>query len=112
MTAAPKRTQRKRTKGWSMPPNTVVVTRPTKYGNPFTVTTKMKPGTSVASGMYVAVPTVEDAIECYRMWLTENPRGREVASDAKAELRGKNLSCWCKPGALCHADVLLEIANK
>ena len=28
-----------------------------------------------------------------------------------AQLRGKNLACWCKPGAPCHADVLLEIAN-
>lgn len=30
--------------------------------------------------------------------------------------RGKsgaeNLACWCKPGAPCHADVLLEIANR
>jgi len=27
------------------------------------------------------------------------------------ELRGRDLACWCKPGAPCHADVLLEIAN-
>jgi hypothetical protein len=27
------------------------------------------------------------------------------------ELRGKNLACWCRPGATCHADVLLELAN-
>ena len=27
------------------------------------------------------------------------------------ELRGKNLICWCKIGAPCHADVLLEVAN-
>ena len=27
------------------------------------------------------------------------------------ELAGKNLACWCKPGAPCHADVLLELAN-
>ena len=32
--------------------------------------------------------------------------------DVKSQLRGKNLACWCKPGACCHADVLLEIANK
>jgi hypothetical protein len=31
----PRRIQRKRTKGWKMPPNTVNVTRPGKYGNPF-----------------------------------------------------------------------------
>jgi hypothetical protein len=28
-----------------------------------------------------------------------------------APLRGKNVACWCKPGAPCHADVLLELAN-
>ncbi len=27
-------------------------------------------------------------------------------------IRGKNLACWCKPGAPCHADVLLELANR
>jgi hypothetical protein len=32
---APIRIQRKRTKGWRMPPNTVYVGRPTRWGNPF-----------------------------------------------------------------------------
>lgn len=27
-------------------------------------------------------------------------------------IRGKNLACWCKPGTPCHADVLLELANR
>lgn len=34
----PIRIQRKRTKGWKMPPNTVSVTRPGKWGNPFRAT--------------------------------------------------------------------------
>jgi hypothetical protein len=29
-----------------------------------------------------------------------------------SELRGKNLACWCKPTQRCHADILLELANK
>jgi hypothetical protein len=33
----PKRIQRKRVKGWKMPPNTVYVGRPSKWGNPFPV---------------------------------------------------------------------------
>src|SRR5690606_12066752 len=33
----PIRVQRKRTKGWIMPENTVSVTRPGKWGNPFKV---------------------------------------------------------------------------
>jgi hypothetical protein len=28
-----------------------------------------------------------------------------------SELRGKNLACWCKSNASCHADVLLYLAN-
>jgi hypothetical protein len=28
------------------------------------------------------------------------------------ELRGKNLACWCPLDQPCHADVLLELANK
>ena len=37
MTETPKRIQRRRTKGWRMPPNTVYVGRPSKWGNPFKV---------------------------------------------------------------------------
>ncbi|ETX26587.1 DUF4326 domain-containing protein [Roseivivax isoporae] len=28
------------------------------------------------------------------------------------ELRGKDLACWCPLDQPCHADVLLEIANR
>ena len=28
------------------------------------------------------------------------------------ELRGKDLACWCKIGEPCHADILIELANK
>ena len=30
----------------------------------------------------------------------------------RAELRGKNLACFCPLDQPCHADVLLELANK
>lgn len=29
-----------------------------------------------------------------------------------SSLRGKNLACWCRIGAECHADVLLAMANE
>lgn len=79
-----------------MPPNTVGVTRPTCWGNPFIV------------GCHCE--TAEDATQLYRGWL-EGP-ARSIALAAKKELRGKDLACWCKEGTACHADVLLEIANK
>jgi hypothetical protein len=37
---------------------------------------------------------------------------RELILRRLPDLRGKNLACWCKPGCPCHADVLLELANK
>ena len=33
-------------------------------------------------------------------------------ADVQHELRGKNLACWCPLDEPCHADVLLELANK
>lgn len=34
-----------------------------------------------------------------------------TADQARAELAGKDLACWCEPDAPCHADVLLHVAN-
>lgn len=51
--------------------------------------------------------TREDAVEHFRMSV-QNPL---VIAEIKAELKGKDLVCWCAPKP-CHADVLLEIANE
>jgi Domain of unknown function (DUF4326) len=54
--------------------------------------------------------TAEDALARYRRdlpYLIDRNFGPLDIS----ELRGKNLMCWCKIGAPCHADVLLEVAN-
>lgn len=36
----------------------------------------------------------------------------EALRGALPELRGKNLACWCALDQPCHADVLLELANR
>lgn len=117
----PERIQRKRVKGWKMPENTVSVTRPGQYGNPFEVGNWYKLGdgkgnlvwmrchdedTAKKTG-YTKMETVEQCIEWYKEYLRLYP----LSENRINELRGKNLACWCKPGAPCHADVLLEIAN-
>jgi hypothetical protein len=110
----PKRIQRKRTKGWKMPPNTVYVGRPTKWGNPFKV------GDTVKNhfGKEFLIETTEQAVNCYRnlVLIKLNPGfilGQELFTEADlSELRGKDLACWCKEGEQCHADVLLELCNK
>jgi hypothetical protein len=105
----PKRIQRQRTKGWKMPPNTVYVGRPTKWGNPFTLKAYLEAGyTDALMGTQVCV-------EAYRAWLKGNhhwAHGSPMpAPPNPLELRGKDLACWCGEYDRCHADVLLELAN-
>lgn len=73
-------------------PFDVYVGRPSKWGNPFTIG---RDGTR------------EQVIETYRLWLM---RGNPLLHDIH-ELKGKTLACWCAPKA-CHADVLLDLANR
>jgi hypothetical protein len=46
----------------------------------------------------------------YGRWIREAEQA-DVRARAVAELRGRHLGCWCKPGGLCHGDILLEISN-
>lgn len=87
----PVRIQRKRTKGWKMPIGAVYVGRGSKWGNPFTWANTGKVHPALRYACEVA-PLIE-------------PSSLE-------ELRGKNLACWCSLNSECHADVLLELANK
>lgn len=93
----PKRIQRKRIKGWKMPENTVSVTRPGKWGNPFL-------GKNAAETFRAAL---FDLRKC-PLYAYEHMK---LIRDRHRDLRGKNLACWCKEGEPCHADALLELAN-
>lgn len=110
--SAPKRIQRKRTKGWRMPEGAVYVGRPTKWGNPFDW---REYPTLVADidGEYQRVPDAERkrwAVVDFKssaIWEQNYP----LNSEARAELAGHDLACWCPLDQPCHADVLLELAN-
>jgi len=103
----PVRIQLSRARGWRMPPNTLIVARPRAYGNPIHVGALLK--VELGGGMYEAEVTQAIAVELYREYikgaLRSHPRLLEP-------LRGKNLACWCPLNEPCHADVLLEIANR
>lgn len=88
-----------------MPPNTLKVDRSTKWGNPWRV--------GAWSSTFQRTMTAEDSVARFREVLTHMVGGWPMMRRREiSELRGKNLACWCKLGAPCHADVLLEIANK
>ncbi len=117
----PTRVQLRRQKGWRMPANTVRVTRPGPWGNPFRVEREGKyyivAWTDASGRRLSSVPwdterqAITHAVDKYREWLYSQKQGQHVASDARAKLRGLNLACWCGPDKPCHADALLEVAN-
>lgn len=118
-----------------MPENTISVTRPGEFGNPFKIgryfmigdpdgnrhgifrmtycQSLEAPEIALRKG-FTLIKSAAHAVEWYRRYRSIVPlRPEEVA-----QLRGKNLACFCplfdKDGnrVPCHADVLLELANK
>jgi hypothetical protein len=100
------RIQRRRTRGWRMPEGAVYVGRPSKWGNPYSAT---------GQGC-----TPETAVDMFRHMLARAPcgdgqwgrAGETVYDTIRRDLRGRDLACWCPLDSPCHADVLLEIANR
>ncbi len=125
----PIRIQRKRTKGWKMPENTVSVCRPTKWGNPFKNLGNEIFMKSNLNGKYSWILICEGDIK-YVVWLygllfKDNQQWLNYESlyphhllfeywhnhfsrlDLN-ELTGKNIACFCRIGVPCHGDFLLE----
>jgi len=72
-----------------------VVSRPSRWGNPFQIG---------ADG------TRSACVAAFRAALMAGTL-RFTVADVRQELVGRDLACWCSLDAACHADVLLEIAN-
>lgn len=104
---SPVRIQRSRAKGWRMPPDTVIVSRPSRYGNPFIVGRNGTPEECISKFR----DAWERAIALSRI----EPRMPPMPFNGPiflGPLIGKNLACWCPLDRPCHADVLLEIVAK
>lgn len=70
----------------------IFIGRPSKWGNPFVIG---KDGTRA------------EVLRKYRIWLLTQA---QLKADAKKELQGKDLVCFCSPKP-CHGDILMQIAN-
>lgn len=97
----PRRIQRSRARGWRMPEGAVYVGRPTVFGNPFEMTAE--------TDRAVVVAKYRALVEA--MHHDPGPLGTNFRA-ALAGLRGKDLACWCPLDRPCHADVLLDVANR
>ena len=126
----PVRIQRRRTKGWRMPPGAVYVGRPSRWGNPWP-TERVGPQLALAydwSGISAKSPlwfmwaqrglltmtpvAAEVSVALYRRALEQCRKEMPDGLDEwLTPLRGRDLACWCPIDRPCHADVLLELAN-
>ncbi len=86
----------------------VKVDRSTMFGNPFVVSRDGITGRE-------AVIRYRALLDGQQIETTAHPQEvrhrREYVVANLQHLRGKNLACWCD-GPFCHADVLLELANR
>ena len=96
----PSRIQRKRTKGWRKPENSMCVTRGSRWGNHWRIGDPDPDTGAPMMGDQVLRRFEEDATKMHIV----NPAWLEP-------LRGKDLACFCKLDAPCHADILLKLAN-
>ena len=71
----------------------VVVARPSKWGCPYPLKDESQRAKVIAK---------------FRDYLKQKPA---LVKEARSQLRGKNLACWCAATKLCHADVWLETVN-
>lgn len=116
----PKRIQRKHAKGWRMPTGAVYVGRPSRWGNPWrqgSTAWTVKPGGLTDKEPHGPLTRAE-AVESYRHSEEHWAADPDVGPEWYAELRGRDLACDCPledaqgNRVPCHADVLLEIANR
>lgn len=75
------------------PADAVYVMRPSKWGNPYKMT--------ASRDRNLVVDLFREYVEA----------SESLSKAVVEELRGKDLVCCCAP-LRCHADVLLELANK
>jgi hypothetical protein len=117
VTDIPKRIQRSRRKGYRKPEGAIVVARPSRWGNPFTIASAWENG--FTEGMTPAEARAFVA-GCFDSWLAKGPQSEWWFEAGKerfiwmqshlSDLRGQDLACWC-PDEHCHASVLLRLAN-
>lgn len=116
----PVRIQRKRSRGWKMPENTVCVTRGTRWGNPFEtkyfgLALSIQLFRNTLHGVWnPSLMKGHDDRACDQAYEAHHAFLKRIGGhplECVSELRGKNLACWCEKGKPCHANVLLEMAN-
>jgi hypothetical protein len=120
----PHRIRLSRSRDWRKPSGAVVVSRPTRWGNPFRVgatwmwlageqdrtwpvPTSREPGTYDDGVRVIRCPDTATAVPWFRRWAAGDD-----AAEVRRVLRGHDLAWGRPPRPAIHADFLLEVANR
>ena len=122
--STPQRIQRLRKKGFKLQEASQnglpvkYVGRPTKWGNPFKLTTGGVVAARFAKNKWLmcSEPGFEtkDIVELYERWINGELKDYKYlpVPPSIEELRGYNLACFCPLSSECHCDVILKLLNK
>lgn len=106
---APERIQLSRRKGWRKPAGAIVVARPGPWGNRYVVGETIEH----VDGCMILVRDRAHAVVLHREWIDwQMARFTTMREGLRHDLGGRDLCCWCPLDGPCHADTLLEIANR
>jgi len=111
VTAQPKRVQLSRAKGWRKPEGTIVVSRPSKWGNPYRAGNACRASMESMRAVLVALFAKDLRAAIDNPWGQSHTIEFRTIAESLHELRGHDLACWCSLDQPCHADVLLALAN-
>jgi hypothetical protein len=104
MMTDPRRIRQYRTPGWRLPPGARSVAGTSKYANPY----RPPSGARSAQANRIAVWLYTEDLYGYR----PDRRVKATVDDVMSELPGRVLACYCPLDLPCHADILLEMANR
>ena len=82
-----------RYKGEKLPEGAKLVTRPSRWGNPFKVSEYGR----------------AEALRLYEKWLLDKMKDNP---DYLKPIEGKDLACSCLPGEPCHGDTLIKYLRR
>lgn len=107
-----------------MPTGAVYVGRPSRWGNPINISdlAAQHPSLTIEQLASMAVAGFRDLVRVGTLTLpnwrrSDGQRGPITwhcppPEVIRAELAGRDLACWCAPDQPCHADILLDLANR
>lgn len=107
-----------------MPPDTIYVGRGSRWGNPFPTHEPVRDGHGDVTRHKIEIRSPQEAVKLFAKHILPYSHhgiystmeylyiSEANLNEMQSDLAGKNLACWCDLDKPCHADWLLEMANK